>query len=250
MMKHQWTVALAGAALFGIPAIASQEGNALASLQSAIDSTQAALQELVSLEPRLSQKDPEAVQRLMDLTEPAGDDPQQVDQSIVRLRADIQRLQSALDQGPSANGSAVPAKPTTGLRPGELSNQSVVVTKPSTAGIPAGSTSFEQPGYSADEVRQAKLHVRANQYDLAIPLLRKQDATPESRYWLARALQGTGQTTEAKDLLQKLAAEGETQHRYARWAAGDLRMIALREKLSQQATPKGTETAKTPNKPQ
>ena len=249
MMKHQWTVALAGAALFGIPAIASQEGNALASLQSAIDSTQAALQELVSLEPRLSQQDPEAIQRLMDLTEPTAEDPQVVDQSIVRLRADIQRLQHALDQGPSANGSAMPAKPTTGLRPGELSNQNVVTSKPSPSNVVPGSRALEQPGYSADEVRQAKLHVRTNQYEQAIPLLRKQDATPETRYWLARALQGTGEMTEAKDLLQKLAAEGETQHRYARWAAGDLRMIELREKLSQQAKPKG-DASKSPAKPQ
>lgn len=242
MMKQQWTIALCGAALFGIPAIASQEGSALKSLQSAIDSTQAALQELVSLEPRLAQQDPDALQRLMDLTEPGVEDTQQVDQTIVRLRSDIQRLQGALDQGPSANGSAVPAKPTTGLRPGQLTNRSVVATDhaPTTA-RPADTRSFEQPGYSADEVRQAKLHVRADQFPQAIVLLRKQDPTPETRYWLARALQGTGEQVEAKDILQKLAAEGEQAHRYARWAAGDLRMIELREKLAQQAkTPAGT----------
>jgi hypothetical protein len=60
--------------------------------------------------------------------------------------------------------------------------------------------------------------------------------TPESRYWLARALQGTGESTESRDLLRALSAEGEESHRYARWAAQDLRMIELREKLNQQTT--------------
>ena len=35
----------------------------------------------------------------------------------------------------------------------------------------------------------------------------KQDATPETRYWLARSLQGKGERVEAKTILQALAAE-------------------------------------------
>ncbi|HRV81000.1 MAG TPA: tetratricopeptide repeat protein [Planctomycetota bacterium] len=243
-MKHQWTVGLVGAALLGIPAIASQQGNALASLQTALESTKAALEELVGLEPRIVDKDPSALQRLMDLTEEPKQEPQQVDETIVRLRTDIQRLQNALDLGPSANGSQVPAQPSTGLDLASL------VANPSTAnpngtgsgGKVSGTQSFEDEGYSANEMAEARLQVRAGKYSEAIEILRKQPTTPESRYWLARALQGLGDTVESRELLRGLAADGEQAHRYARWATQDLRMIELREKLDQQAKP---QTAKT-----
>ena len=54
MMNHQWTAALVGAAVLGIPAIASQQGDPLRSLKAALDSTHSALNELVGLEPRLA----------------------------------------------------------------------------------------------------------------------------------------------------------------------------------------------------
>ena len=232
MMKQQWTVALFGAALFGIPAVASQQGNAIASLQAALDSTQAALQELVGLEPHIAQGEPEAMQRLLELTEaPTGDD-QVVDEQIIRLRKDIGRLQGALDQGPSSHGSQLPPDPSKGLRPGALV---AMQSSQDTPGKVVQVKSFEQPGYSADEMQEAKLHVRAGQYEPAVELLRKQPETPETRYWLSRALQGIGETVEARELLRALSSEGESAHRYARWATQDLRMIELREKLKQQA---------------
>lgn len=240
MMNHQWTAALIGAAVLGIPAIASQQGDPLRSLKAALDSTQSALSELVGLEPRLAAQDPEAVVRLLDLTETPQQTPEEIDRTVVRLRADMQRLQSALDQGPSENGSANPTTPTTGLQPFQLDafNPGQSNTQAPTQNTKASTEvrALESPGYSADQMHEAKLLVRAGQNEAAIKLLRTQAVTPESRYWLARALQGTGESTESRDLLRALSAEGEETHRYARWAAQDLRMIELREKLNQQTT--------------
>ncbi|MCA9000322.1 MAG: hypothetical protein KDB61_00265 [Planctomycetes bacterium] len=244
MMNHQWTAALVGAAVLGIPAIASQQGDPLRSLKAALDSTHSALNELVGLEPRLAAHDPEAVVRLLDLTEPAQQSPDEIDRTVVRLRADMQRLQSALDQGPSENGSLLPSTPTQGLNPLEMdritgTNSSQRTTQP-TETKTTEVRNLEGPDYSADRMHEAKLLVRSNQFAKAIALLRQQTETPESRYWLARALQGTGESTESRDILRALAAEGEETHRYARWAAQDLRMIELREKLGQQAPAKDT----------
>ncbi|MDF1839692.1 MAG: hypothetical protein P1V35_17635 [Planctomycetota bacterium] len=240
MMNHQWTAALIGAAVLGIPAVASQQGDPMRSLKAALDSTHSALSELVGLEPRLAAKDPEAITRLLDLTEPAQQSPEEVDRSVVRLRADMQRLQNALDQGPSENGSAMPSQPTPGLQPFEIGQ----LAGPTNPVQPQTQTpqvqpktdvrSMEAPGYSANQMLEAKLLVRTNKHGEAILILRKLTATPESRYWLARALQGVGDNTESRDLLRALSAEGAEAHRYARWAAQDLRMIELREKLSQQ----------------
>ncbi|MEZ5973447.1 MAG: tetratricopeptide repeat protein [Planctomycetota bacterium] len=251
MMKHQWTVGLVGAAVFGIPAIASQESGAFNSLESALAATQAALQELVGLEPKVAEGDREAMARLIQLTETPEEEPAEIDGHIVRLRGEIGRLQGALDQGPSANGSQLPVAPTQGLKPGSLGE--AVPTKTNTASnnkpTRAGNgTALEQPGYSADEMHQGKLLVRTGRYDEAATLLRKQQTSPEARYWLARALSGTGEHVEARTLLQDLAAEGEETHRYARWAAQDLRMIELREKLQQQAAPAGKSTGKASDK--
>lgn len=241
MMNHQWTAALVGAAVLGIPAVASQQDDPMRSLKAALDSTHSALAELVGLEPRLAAKDPEAITRLLDLTEPAQQSPEEVDRSVVRLRADMQRLQNALDQGPSETGSAVPTQPTPGLAPFEMNQLTAPInnTQPknpgSTAAPKTDVRSMEGPGYSANQMLEAKLLVRTGKHGEAILILRKLEATAESRYWLARALQGVGENTESRDLLRALSAEGAKAHRYARWAAQDLRMIELREKLGQQA---------------
>ncbi len=246
MMNHQWTAALIGAAVLGIPAVASQQADPMRSLKAALDSTHTALAELVGLEPRLAAQDPEAIVRLLDLTEPAQQSPEEVDHAIVRLRADMLRLQNALDQGPSQNGSVLPNQPTPGLSPfdlGKLSTSSDPVgTQNSTPRVTSDVRSLEGPGYSADQMHEAKLLVRAGENHKAILILRKQAVTAESRYWLARALQATGESTESRDLLRALSAEGEQAHRYARWAAQDLRMIELREKLKQQGTPADKES--------
>lgn len=241
MMNHQWTAALVGAAVLGIPAVASQQGDPMRSLKAALDSTHSALAELVGLEPRLAAKDPEAIVRLLDLTEPAQQSPEEVDRAVVRLRSDMLRLQNALDQGPSQNGSALPSQPTPGLSALDLGNLDTpsdpVGVQSSTPKVTSDVRSLEGPGYSADKMHEAKLLVRAGKNHKAIQILRKQAVTAESRYWLARALQATGESTESRDLLRALSAEGDQAHRYARWAAQDLRMIELREKLKQQGTP-------------
>ncbi|MFT5197414.1 MAG: hypothetical protein ACI87O_000053 [Planctomycetota bacterium] len=251
MMNHQWTAALVGAAVLGIPAVASQQGDPLRSLKAALDSTHSALAEIVGLEPRLAAQDPEAIVRLLDLTESAQQTPEEIDHSVVRLRADMQRLQSALDQGPSENGSALPVQPTSGLQSfgiGQLVNQT---TPQGTQVKPLSPTvdvrSLEGPGYSADQMHEAKLLVRSGEYEKGIAVLRKQATSPESRYWLARALQGVDENTESRDILRALSAEGVQAHRYARWAAQDLRMIELREKLGQQGAPANNENG-TPSK--
>ncbi len=240
MMNHQWTAALIGAAVLGIPAVASQQGDPMASLKSALNSTHNALAELVGLEPRLAAKDPEAIARLLDLTEAPQQDPEEIDRTVVRLRADMLRLQNALDQGPSENGSTLPLHPTSGLSALDLSNLETptnpVSSQNSTPKATSDVRSLEGPGYSADKMHEAKLLVRSGENHKAILILRKQAVTPESRYWLARALQATGESTESRDLLRALSAEGDQAHRYARWAAQDLRMIELREKLNQQGS--------------
>ncbi len=241
MMNHQWTTALVGAAVLGIPAVASQQGDPMRRLKSALDSTHNALSELVGLEPRLAAKDPEAVMRLLDLTEAPQQSPEEVDRAVLRLRADMNRLQNALDQGPSQNGAALPNQPTSGLSPLDLGNlESPSEPTSIKSHIPTAATnvrSLEAPGYSADRMHEAKLLVRAGENHKAISILRKQAVSAESRYWLARALQATGESTESRDLLRALSSEGDQAHRYARWAAQDLRMIELREKLKQQGTP-------------
>ncbi len=246
MMNHQWTAALIGAAVLGIPAVASQQGDPMASLKAALDSTHNALAELVGLEPRLAAKDPEAIMRLLDLTEAPQQNPEEIDRAVVRLRADMLRLQNALDQGPSENGSALPPHPTSGLSALDLGNLETplnpVSNRNSTPKVTSDVRSLEGPGYSADKMHEAKLLVRSGENHKAILILRKQAVTPESRYWLARALQATGESTESRDLLRALSAEGDQAHRYARWAAQDLRMIELREKLSQQGTTTNKET--------
>lgn len=248
MMNNQWTVALVGAAVLGIPAVASQQGDPLSSLKAALDSTHSALSELVGLESRLAAQDPDAVVRLLDLTESAQQSPEEIDRNVVRLRADMQRLQSALDRGPSETGAMLPPQPTPGLKPFEIGQLQTpnnnIQSKPLSTTPRTHVRTLEGPGYSADQMHEAKLLVRAKQFGKAISLLRKQASTAESRYWLARALQGVGENTESRDLLRTLSAEGEQTHRYARWAAQDLRMIELREKLSQQTHSDSTPASK------
>ena len=64
-------------------------------------------------------------------------------------------------------------------------------------------TSFEQPGYSADPIAQARASFRARRYAEGIALLEREEST-EALYWRARCLEKLSRTEEASALLERL----------------------------------------------
>jgi hypothetical protein len=75
----------------------------------------------------------------------------------------------------------------------------------STQGSTQGSISFEEPGFSADPVRQGEACYRARRFAQCIEVLRRAPGDPRANYWTARADEQLGKDDEAVAIYTKLA---------------------------------------------
>lgn len=236
MMNSHSTVTLALAGLLGIPAIASQQDGSLASLEQALASTRNAIAELAGLQDQLTKQQPDALERIKEVTEAPIANSADTAEHIVSLQRDIDELNSRLSISvagtmPLPLANPLPNQPRNGRNidrtqpAGKTVNTAIIGLKRSPNAV-----AFEDEGYSVDDLRRAKLLVRAGRPSEALPLLQRLTKTVEGRYWLARAQQGSGDEDSALEGFKAIEAD-ETAGEFAAWAKDDGAMIELQRKL-------------------
>ncbi|MFT7676842.1 MAG: hypothetical protein ACI8QC_000818 [Planctomycetota bacterium] len=236
MMKSHNTVTLALAGLLGIPALASQQDGSMASLEQALASTKNAIAELVGLREQLTKKDPEALERIKELTEAPIANSADTADHIMSLQRDIDALNSRLTvsvagTSPLSLANPLAAQPQNTQQ--RDASQSTPQAGPTTIiGLKRSPNveAFEEEGYSTDDLRRAKLLVRAGRSTEALPVLERMIDTVEGRYWLARAQQGAGKEDLAYEAFKVIEADKEAGE-FAAWAKDDRAMIELQRKL-------------------
>lgn len=236
MMNSHSTVTLALAGLLGIPAVASQQDGSLASLEQALVSTRNAIAELVGLKEQLSKQEPNALERIKEVTEAPIADSADTAEHIMSLQRDIDELNSRLSTSvagtmPLSLANPLPNQPrirrnADATQPEEKSLTAAII------GLRRSpyAVAFEDEGYSVDDLRCAKLLVRTGRSAEALPLLERLTKTVEGRYWLARAQQGAGDEDAALKGFKAIEADQEAGE-FSAWAKDDRAMIELQRKL-------------------
>lgn len=236
MMRFQSTSTLVLAGIVGIPAIASQKDGSLESLEAALQSTQAAIVEVMGLQKKLATKDPEALNRLEELTErPVGTTSETVDHIIVLQQEidNLRRTESARIAGTSPLPQVRSASPAKVHQDTPVGIPSVPAhSPPESHGLqrPEQSVAIEQEGYSLDDIRRGKLLVRAGKAQEAVRILEGKKGSTEGSYWLARALQDIGDTDGAVAIYTTIA-EDDAAGVFQGWAKQEIAMVDLRRRL-------------------
>ena len=234
MLKFQPLVTTGAAALLMMPALSGDDD--IASLQSALQSTEHALGILRSLEERVEEGAGDAAELVKRVTEPSMADGPARDARLEGLRQEIGVLQFELDvlesrtlppieqppQGPAGPilgpgehpAQIDPIGPiTTGLSPTQLQALGSGSPLPTQRSKPAstasggpsprttGATSAEGEGYSADPMRHARTLLRARRFQEGFDLI-KHLSDPEAHYLQARLLERLGRIDEAISLLE------------------------------------------------
>lgn len=218
-----------------------------ASLEQALAETERALAELLGREGQKEVRYDSAIARALGCSEPALPDPRRRDELLESLRRDVGQLQEELDElevhglqgaprraaapgGASGDGPPRPEPPAPApLRTGlddELRELLGASAPPIASGglpvalRPAARTALEEPGYSADPVRQGRALFRAARYAEGLALLERLGSTPEADYWRARCLERLRRPEEALRLYERIV-EREPESDLGRRAAHD-----------------------------
>jgi len=222
-MKHGFAIHSVLAAVLVVPAV-TLETQHPQSLEENLLRTVRALESLAGIEEVVQSGAPEAIELVLEWTEPpiAGAQPEAQEQELllVALRDDVSRLQSEFDlTQPSAAELPViegidypepdrsrPLPPTTGLDDNTRKLLAKIQPPRATAAGTAtevtrgasdeGPLAFEPEGYTADALRLARVHYKQARFAEALEILAAEKGA-ESTYWRARCLERLGRHQEA-----------------------------------------------------
>lgn len=245
MLKFQYVVNLGLATVFAVPAV-TLGARQNESLETTLQRTLAALEELAGVEKRLQARDASAIVDAVAATEapaPAlAARPGANDAALEKLRDEVAGLQRRIDtlQAPAPAGEgtgSVPAAaldaprppPTVGLDPEQLARlaESRRPARPAPAPSNAPKTRFEKQGYTADAARLGRALYRESRFDEALAAFESCGADAESRYWRARCLEKIGRVADAMTAYQALADDA-TAAPWSQRAASDLEFVRWR----------------------
>lgn len=223
MLKHHTLISAGLGLTFAVPVILGQEGD----LKTRLAATVEALEELAGLRPAIASGDTLAIERLLEIGTKEVPLSQERDARLEGARLDVTRLAAQLEALEVADLAALTGDPSRTDLPPSTRVQAAVGT-----GAASLAQRFEDPGFSADPLREGRLLVRAARYEDALQALRRCADSEEKTWLVARAHLGLGQEGEALPLLRGLA-ESESASEPARWARQEVRMIELRQRLQQ-----------------
>jgi tetratricopeptide (TPR) repeat protein len=245
VLKFQYIVNLGLATVLAVPAV-TLGARQNESLETTLQRTLAALEELAGVEKRLEARDGNAIGEAVRLTEtpaPAlATVPGRDDAALDKLRDEVAGLQRQLDslQAPASpnDDASVPAAPifvdprqppTVGLDGEQLarladSRRPIRVASSSTAG---SKTAFEKHGYTADAAKLGRALYRESRFDEALASFEDCGSDPESRYWRARCLEKVGRIADALTAYQALAQDAAAAP-WSQRAASDLEFVRWR----------------------
>ena len=265
MLRFQHVFASALAPLLVLPGLAPRGDQDGIDLDARIAATARAIEELGSLAERLRSGDRAAVVGVLAATEAAGTDARTRDATVESLRREVATLYERVDGVAEGRGDpggeqptedrvtgdegATPAVPvavsTRGLGPTEreaLRRRPQIAPGPGRTDDPARrgtrpARAFEDdPSYSADAVRQARLSLRMGRAPEAIGLLAPHTADPHARYWLARSYEAAGLHDEAIRHYDALANDPDGGSHGAR-AALDRDFLRVKRELAGRPRP-------------
>jgi len=274
MMRHSSSLGVGLGLLVVLPALASNQGAGGAdggldgSIAKALDQTVRALAVLTGLEKDVATRPAaEAVETVFSVTEPPIADEPQRDETLMRLRKDVGRLQMTYDDleqlahAPAAEPQPLAANPigagtkhdagvSTGMDDAlraQLSSEPLVARMPAsttpatTSDAPAKTPST--PDAVADELRRGQALYRAGQYKDALTVLRALSADVRARYWSARTLERLERFEEALELYQQVAAD-KTAGYLAERAKGDAEFLAWKQGFEKKLDPQPATNAR------
>lgn len=218
MMKWGFALNAGLGALLVVSSLGSGQGGD-GGLELTLQRTTRGLEELVGLQKRLESGDRAAVDELLRVTDPAGNNPVEDEARLTALRLEVARLRMVHDglapldsvQLPSTDERAstrTAAGPTTHgtTRPGSAGGARKSSTNGDGKNVDDGLTAFEPAGFSADPVLQGEALFRAARYEECLAALRKAPDDPRGQYWTGRTLELLGRVDEALDTYRKLSA--------------------------------------------
>lgn len=263
-MRHSASLGVGLGLLVVLPALGSNQsaggtdGGLDGSLAKALDQTVRALAVLTGLEKDIAQRPPaEAVELARSVTERPFGDEQQRDETLMRLRKDVGRLQmsyddlDALTHAPSSEpmSSFAVAQPvqdtsvSTGMNDelrAQLSSEPLLAplraTNTNTAAGDAPAHTQTTADAVADELRRGQALYRAGHYKEALTVLRALSADVRARYWSARTLERLERFEEALELYQQVAADKSSGY-LAERAKGDAEFLAWKQGFEKKLDP-------------
>lgn len=221
MLKHHTLICSGLAAAFAAPALVGQEGD----LTTRLASTLKSLEELELLQPSVASGETHAIARLLSIGGESLPATPERDERLVAARADVAELAAQLDELTAAEMTQLTSDPSREDLDGSRRVRAA-----------AGSTAktdrqrFEDPGYSADAIREARLLVRAERFADANTVLGALEASEEVTYLKARCAAGLGDDAAAMVLFRELA-QSESGSEFVRWAKQEVRMGELRQRI-------------------
>lgn len=264
MMRHSSSLGVGLGLLVVLPALGSSQGAGGAdggmdgSLARALDQTVRALAVLTGLEKDVATRPPtEAIETARSVTERPLADEQQRDETLMRLRKDVGRLQMTYDDlallartpAVETQHAPTPVQPqresgvSTGIDDAlraQLSSEPLLprvraeTSAATTADAPAKTPAT--PDAVADELRRGQALYRAGQYKEALTVLRALSADVRARYWSARTLERLERFEEALELYQQVAAD-KTSGYLAERAKGDAEFLAWKQGFEKKLDP-------------
>ena len=226
MLKFTYMFGLAAVGVMFGPRMAPQAETV--DVEEALRDTVSALRELTRVQEALNAGEPQAIDRVLTITEAAAPDARTRDEFLVTLRQEVSRLQLMADElgvpppvamhgapglqplSGSASQAADEGRVATGMSDEllrSISRSELPLSRVSdNARRNAGNAlSFEPEGYSADVVQQARLFYRGGRYAEALTVLEAQETSAEVEYWIARCLERMERTREALERYRRLA---------------------------------------------
>jgi TolA-binding protein len=266
MLRFNYCINLALATLLVVPAVTlGVQRNE--PLEKTLGRTLSALDQLAQVEGRLRQRDPTAVERVLQLTEKPtavpDQTPQARDEELERLHHEVQALRGLLNDFEdvarvasrprefstgTGSGGATSAHstepPTTGLEPQQLrafarpvltSVPTAAATDPKkSSGTPTAKVSLESDHYSSDALKLGRAFYKQGQYDKAREQLAALPSSAEACYWLARSLEKLGRESEAAEQYQRLVERTDAGS-FGERARADLELLQWRQTVEKTA---------------
>lgn len=210
MLKIGHAVNTLVATLLVVPAVTLQSRES-AGLEQALKDTVRALEYLTGLTAKPAHDTTPLADIARHVTELPLSDARERDDLLVRVRADVSRLQMVYDElaklPPGAGEPGVVPQITTGLSSASHTSPTSAIGSPTNAATHAiaSAPAREEAGFSADPLRQGQALYRAGRYEECIRWLEARRADPNAEYWIARSLEKLERIDSAIESYRKVA---------------------------------------------